>query len=179
MVVEILAIAVSIVAIVVSVGAFLLQKWQGERIAVSVMNTVDQIYRRLKGTDPDDYLPEDIVSSSVSDRHIRRGTEVGLGLGRYLSRSVMGGLEARCIVEDPSGCRAEVVRAVELSNGYYGGFDLQVAYPREFEGASTSEPGRYHIWWYLRDKWVLIEGDQKTSGSTNFGGVEDAFTVGV
>jgi len=180
MALEIVAIALGIVAIFVSIGAFWLQKKQGKRIAVSVISTVDQIYRRLRarvGVSEDgdeDYAPDDILASEASPKWPKRGQAVTLRLSGYVSSSPMGAIEVRCIVEEPSGKMADKLLNERLG---YGRFDLQVVYPREFVSGSTSEPGRYHISWHLDDKWVVEEGDKQVPGSQRLCRVEDSFAV--
>lgn len=189
------AFGISIVALVLTFSGFFFQwlfyRWQtrqgerialaqreqGERIAVSLISTVDQIYRRLRGEEPTElvkYPPEDILTPGVSDKFVRAGKDVELRLSGYLSTSLIGSLNVLSVVESPSGRRSRVTRVLGLGAS---SFDLRLRYPNDFDDGHTVDLGRYHIWWHLSDQWTERTGANEVARSQDVGWCEDAFSV--
>jgi len=185
---EALVDALAILAIVVSVGAILLgfvfyqmQKQQGERIAMAVMSTVDQLYRRTSGPglfeDPLEYgVDPDPVNVGLSPKFLRPNEITELLIDAALWQDILGVPQIEFVVERPSGRRDTVVRQLIAKNG---SFHLRLPYPSEsFEG-STSDPGRYHVAWNAADTYSLLTprtGATETR-SEHLGAGSDSFYV--
>ena len=161
MALEAAALAVSIVALVVSIGAIVWQARQGQRIGMSVISTVDQIYRALTHLDETQYDAD--VWPTVSKKYIKRGGELDLRL-RAMSSDLP--FKVKCQVEPPSRKPVSFVGDHRPRNGM---IDFRVTYPRDFQAASTSEPGRYHVWWYVREDWEGAPPGFQPHGQDSFG----------
>lgn len=178
---DVLLLVLSILAIVLSTGAIMfgvlfyhMQTRQGERIAISVMSTVDQIYRRMTGPGmfEEDYgVDPDMVDVHLSRTFLRRNEDTVLLVEAKFWQPLTGVAEIEVVVERPSGRRDSVARTL-ADDG-----DLRLTYPSESFDGSTSEPGRYHIAWRAADSYELVtpstgarehRAEPLGSGSTSF-----------
>jgi hypothetical protein len=170
MALEVIALAVSTGALLVSIGALLWQSRQGERIGVSVISTVDQIYRRLEAGQGDGESLDVDWFAEVSARYVRRGQSVKLSVAGWPTGHRIGvPWEIRCVVEDGLTRRFQVVKSVEPDKiNTSGSVECEAVFPDEFERASTKHPGRYHVWWRGREatemsahgaSWYLLAQD--------------------
>jgi hypothetical protein len=170
MALEVIALAVSTVALLLSIGAILWQSRQGERIGVSVISTVDQIYRRLEAGEQDEESSDVCWLPLVSRRYVRRGQSVKLSVAGWPTGHEVGvPWEIRCVVEDGLARRFEVVKSVESETIKASAtVECEAVFPDEFERGSTKQPGRYHVWWRGREatemsghlgSWYLLAQD--------------------
>jgi len=160
MVLEIVAIAVGIVAIFVSLGAFLLQKWQGERISTSVISTVDQIYRHIRGPDPAEMFGDSDIDlrTTCSPSFIKANRQTTLSLRGSFASTPSVPVNVTCMVERPPDKQGRMPtdRVSREPSVKGGSFDLPLVYPDDFPG-STSESGRYHVRWRVAACYVAVD----------------------
>jgi hypothetical protein len=167
MALEVIALLVSTGALIVSIGAIVWQSKQGERIGVSVISTVDQIYRHLKTGQRHDESLDELLDESldvewfaeVSAKYVKRGGRVNLSIEGWPTAHIVGvPWEIRCVVEDALGRVLHVVKNVESNSiKTSDSVECEAVFPDEFDDGSTNDPGRYHVWWQGREA-VEMEG---------------------
>lgn len=138
------AIALSIVAMGVSIGAYLLQKRQGERIGVVTVGTVRKMYHRMRYGERDtlsesedlpDYVP------GTSPRYIRSKGRVRLTAKVF--QPTRGRL--RCVVEDVEGQQWNA----ETGQEGWRERDITLTFPTDFRAQAALVPGVYDVDWYV------------------------------
>jgi hypothetical protein len=178
LVLTIIAIILAVAAICFAVAFYIAQKRQGERIAISVMSTVDQIYRHIRRPEAEDYVEESMgINARTSPRFIRSGGHTRLYLDGWSLDAFHGIVRIRCSVEGPSGHRDWLMKQLAVSRE--SSFQFGVDYPSADLEGSTGEPGRYHVSWHATHSYELVStatGERKRY-SEEIGSVEDSFYV--
>ena len=170
MALEVIALGVSTAALLISIGAILWQGRQGQRIGMSVISTVDQIYRRLGAGGEDNESLDVYWFPEVSTKYVRPGRSVKLSVAGGPTGRILGiPWEIRCVLEDAAGRRSQIVKTVESTEvKTASSIECEAVFPDEFKEASTEQPGRYHIWWRgreaidvngRREPWYLLAED--------------------
>ena len=179
LVLSFLALVLSLVAIGIAVRFYFLEKEQGERLGLSVISTVDQIYRQIRDRDVDESeedLDYEYVASRSQPQFIRRNEDVALTLQMVVWDPSDGHLEtyAECIVERPSRVRDRIKHVVDLSAKEY-----IAVYPGDFPEGSTDDPGRYHVRWRLTQEYKLVTPStgHEEHRVDRLGSSEDSFGV--
>ena len=182
MLLEIVATILGVVAIFVSIGAFCLQKKQGERIAMSVIGTVDQIYRHIRGPDPAVVLGDSDIDlrAICSPSRMKANERTELSLEGSFASAPSDPVSITCEVERPTDKRGRVVKdRIHREASVKGrSLGLQVVYPSDEFHGSTSEPGRYHVRWRVAACYVAVKrGTGKEWREEVERTVEDSFAV--
>ena len=176
----IVSIALAIVTILLAVRLYKLQTKQGRRIAVSVISTTDQIYRRLRdrgfgqSVEEVDMDEHDVFRASCSPRWMKAGEQTTLSLDWHVENPPSDFAEITCVVDRPSGEQDKVSRLLTAED-----LVRRLAYPSDDFPGSTSEPGRYHVRWRGRLYW-LVEEDatgKERQQDCWLGSAEDSFGV--
>jgi len=177
-----LAIVVSAIAIAFEVAFYRWQRTQGKRIGMSVISTVDQIYRRIRvaieagsgeSTEEEGDSEYDGLHASCTPRFINAGDRMILGLSCDEESEFA---QITCVVERPSGKEDRITKELTLKGQPLA---LRLPYPSsDFQG-STSEPGRYHVRWRATGYQLVVEvatGEERRHDCWR-GSIEDAFGV--
>jgi len=174
------AILLSGITILVAVLFHVWQKRQGERIAVSVISTTDQIYRRLRDRDFNESVEEadmdghDVFRASCSPRWIRASEQTTLSLDWQVENPQSEFAEVTCVVDRPLGEQDKMSKLLTTED-----LVQRLAYPSDDFRGSTSEPGRYHVRWRGRLYWLVEEDATGIERRQDcwLGSAEDSFGV--
>ena len=146
----VVAIVLSVVAIVVTVLLYRFQTGQGERIGLTVFSALRTMQRVLPAPPNDDQDDDAYVDYSYwaqiepPEGFIKRMKTATLKL--TVMDAVFSGAW-QCIVVTPSG---RVFRSPFSTRGV-----ISLVFPMDFEGADTKTPGIYRVSWMESEQWSI------------------------
>ena len=182
------AIALSFFTIFLGVLFYKWQTRQGKRIGMSVINTMDQVYRQTRrghlagSVQEEEEVQEEenggefgTLSVGSSPRLVDAGRRTTLRLDCYIEGMPSELVEVTCVVERPSGERDKVSKKLVVKGQ---SFALQIGYPSDDLQGSTSDPGRYHVRWDAVAYWLVeVEAGKQRRQDCWRGSVVDSFGV--